>query len=376
MSSAAQLAPEAIERLYQQRIRPALLDPIGPARTPVALIVGGQPGAGKTLVIQRLRRELARDSAEPLVISGDTLRAFHPGWAALARSDPYAVDATRHATDRWSERLAAEGLARRTHLVFHAGMLRPQPVRALADTLQAHGYRIEVGIVAAPREASRLASLLRYERLLSLGAAPRFIPAAHHERAYDALAEAVARLDRAPVFARFAVLTADGRVLYEQRADAPRPEASAAQALAAYRDRLLPARELADHALRWHTLAARLQARAAQIPREVIVQALEWRAQATHQAMADPQARELYEAGLAAEALRTLPAAQFAREFPAYRTAANKVERAREYAESQYTLREERARFVAIARERVAEQIEAGRQAGRGRGRSEEPAGR
>lgn len=58
----------------------------------------------------------------------------------------------------------------------------------------------------------------------------------------------------------------------------------------------------ADSALRWQTVVAR------------------------------PQARTLYEAGMAAETFRTLPVQHFGRESPQYRAAANKLDKSHNYA--------------------------------------------
>ena len=372
-SNAVHLAAEQIERIYEKQIRPALLDSIPSSAQPVAVLVGGQPGAGKTVVIQRLRGEPRFATAAPLLISEVELREFHPAWRAFARHRPDAAQATQSESELWGERLARDGAKKRANLVLETSMQQPQNLLALASELKSQGYRVELIVAAADADASRLGTVTGYERLMSRGAAACFVPRQTHDQAFEAVRETLARLERAKAVDRLRLITRDGRELFENTLEKRtwRQATSAVEALDAYRARELPAREKADNALRWHTLVARLQARASELSREVIAQAVDWRTQSSERALADPQSRTLYEAGLAAETFRTLPGQHFVREFPQYRAAANKLEKAREYAAEQFRDGTERERFVAIARERIAEQIEQGRQYARARGDEE-----
>jgi len=374
-SDGERLTAQQIDRIYEQQIGAAMLEAVSPSPQPVAVLVGGQPGAGQAVLIQSLRSELRLADAAPVVVAPDELRAFHPRWRdAAARHSPDGVAETRPETELWGERLARDAVAKRANLVLDTSMRRPQDLLVLARHLKSQGYRVEALIVAADRDASRLGSVVRYERLLTRGAIARFVPRQEHEQAYDAVRESVSRLEQGKAVDRLRLITRDGRELFENTVvkNAWRQPEGAAKALEDYRERVLPAREKADNALRWHTLVARLQARSAEVPREVIAQVVDWRTQSTAQALADPEARSLYEAGLAAEAFRSLPGQQFVKEFAHYRAAVNKLEKARDYAAAELSQPADRARFVALARERIAEQIEQGRQYGRARGAEEQ----
>ena len=68
----------------------------------------------------------------------------------------------------------AEAAEKRANLVLATSMRHPTAVLALAGELRAAGYRTEARVLAVERDLSRLATLVRYERLLELGQLPRF----------------------------------------------------------------------------------------------------------------------------------------------------------------------------------------------------------
>jgi hypothetical protein len=367
------LTPGRAAQLYDRQIRPALLDPIeGAAMDPVAVFVGGDPGAGTSAALQRLRREGRFAESAPAVISREILLPFHPAW------QPSGVrgDVSVGGLDRWVEQFAQEAMGKRANLLIGTSMDKPAPLIPLAGELQAAGYRVELRVVATDVEASRLGVATRFERLLSQGVTFQWMKEEAHSQAMQAVRDTLSQVERAKAADQIRLITRDGRELFENALEqgAWRHPGAAVDSLDAYRGRELPAREKADNALRWHTLVARLQARARELPREVIAQATAWRTESTERGLADPEARKLYEAGLAAETFRCLATQHFVREFPQYRSAATKLEKARDYADGQFQDGAERERFVAIARERIAAQIEDGRQYARARGAGEAPA--
>jgi UDP-N-acetylglucosamine kinase len=364
------LTPDRAARLYDRQIRPMILDGIDSAADPVAIFVGADPGAGMTAALQRLRREARFAEAMPAVISRERLQPFHPAWrqpGGPGSARPTGI------IDGWGERLVEDAIEKRASVLIGTGMDKPAWLLALAGDFRTAEYRVELVVVAADVEASRLGVVTGFERLLSQGVAAHWLNQDAHSQGMQAVRDTLSQVQAAKAADQIRLITRDGRELFDNALErgAWRHEGSAVEALDAYRERELPAREKADNALRWHTLVARLQARARELPREVIAQAMAWRSESTERGLADPEARKLYEAGLAAETFRCLATQHFVREFPQYRSAATKLEKARDYADGQFQVGAERERFVAIARERIAAQIEDGRQYARARGAGE-----
>ncbi len=80
------LSADLHEQIFQKRIVPQLTPHARAAESPRAVILGGQPGAGKSALQSAAEREFAPIGGV-LAIIGDDLRAFHPRYRTLLRSD-------------------------------------------------------------------------------------------------------------------------------------------------------------------------------------------------------------------------------------------------------------------------------------------------
>lgn len=355
-------SPTELEHIYARRIQPDLLDGVAASARPTAVLVGGQPGAGKAYASARVRQHLSGTIGPGVVISADALVAYHPHWHTRLPDLSGESVQVRADLGRWAERLAADGMYRRVNLIIESTMRQPQASLALAGRLAAGGYDVAAVILATERDDSRQASLARYDLGRAAGAPVSFVPAARHDSAYAGLRETLARIEAERAVSRLQLVVRDGRQLYANDVVEGRwrHEPRALAVLDDFRERRPTARELADSALRWTVLAQRL-GRDATVPREVASQTVAWRHEALARAEADPQASRLLAWGREAECFRTMDRAQFLREFPQHAKAVERLEDAVRYAAEQFTLAGDRERFVAQARERLAERIAEGR---------------
>jgi len=97
-----QLSDDELDSIFYQTIVPVLFDTAPLAEYPLAILIGAQPGAGKS----RAGRMAMAESGQPMVeIIGDDLRAFHPCYSELMARDPMRMpDATAQASGAWVER--------------------------------------------------------------------------------------------------------------------------------------------------------------------------------------------------------------------------------------------------------------------------------
>lgn len=71
------LDEEAHQAIFEQDIKPDLFADAKPSGQPVAVIFGGQPGAGKSAAVDAALVELdVRGGAAQII--GDDLRGYHP----------------------------------------------------------------------------------------------------------------------------------------------------------------------------------------------------------------------------------------------------------------------------------------------------------
>jgi hypothetical protein len=297
------------------------------------------------------------------VVSGDELRQYHPQWQANIDPNGFPNAASvQQDIGRWYARLTTDAIAKRANIILVTSMRQPEAALALATRLKDAAYEVSLVILASNRDQSRQATLTLYDVARSVGDVPFFVPAPHHDDAYDKLRESLSRLETSGYVDRIQVVARDGRQLYANETEGQHwaREPRATYVLDDFRERRLTARELADSALRWHTLAQRL-ASDPTVPREVASQAIRWRNESSAEAERDPQAKQMLEWGREAEAFRTLARHLFLREFPQHAKAVERLEEAMSYAEKTIENASDRERFVAQARDRLAQRIAEGR---------------
>jgi ABC-type branched-subunit amino acid transport system ATPase component len=81
------LDDKTLNHVYVDLVRPLLFEDLLASAAPELIIVGGQPGAGKTAATVQAVRDLTRQSGGGVHINGDELRPFHPQYTALVAAD-------------------------------------------------------------------------------------------------------------------------------------------------------------------------------------------------------------------------------------------------------------------------------------------------
>lgn len=160
------------QAIFEQDIKPDLFAGAKPSHQPVAVIFGGQPGAGKSAAVDSAMRELEPRGGAVQII-GDDLRGYHPHYARLMeRDDKTAAFYTDRDTGQWVEKAIAEAKAQRVNIVIEGTMRDGNKVAATMESLRAAGYEIDARALAVnPRllpDASRARA--------GFGAAPQVGP--------------------------------------------------------------------------------------------------------------------------------------------------------------------------------------------------------
>ncbi|WP_050746527.1 MULTISPECIES: zeta toxin family protein [unclassified Shinella] len=182
------LSPERNESIFRKDILPDYLpEAMKPAGRPRMILLGGQPGAGKTAVLIASQTEL--DQSGPTIrIVGDDLRSYHPQFLAFQKQDAEtASQFTQADAGRWTEKLLAAAVERKVNIVFETTMRTPENVARVIGMARAGGYDIEARAVAVNPRLSWQGNHYRFEEMLHAGDAARIPPQHVHDAAITGL---------------------------------------------------------------------------------------------------------------------------------------------------------------------------------------------
>ncbi|KAH6694125.1 zeta toxin family protein [Plectosphaerella plurivora] len=177
--------------------------PLTDSQPPLAVLIVGQTGAGKTRHAPPILSALTSvRRAPPAHFIADTYKTYHPSYQKLASgpSPAHASPATGPDARRWLLMAAHHAASLRLDVLLESACRHPDDFAQLAAAFHAAAYRVEVVVLAVPRALSRLGILTRfYERLPeagSRGLPVRLTPTKVHDDSYEGLLQAAQWIDR------------------------------------------------------------------------------------------------------------------------------------------------------------------------------------
>jgi hypothetical protein len=180
-------------------------------KEPVIVFVGAQPGAGKTAIANRIRRELIARGGY-IHVDADRMREEIPIGEAKPTSGETQADAGRLANV--VRALAIDG---RRNVIEEGTLRSPGVMGAVASMAHGRGYRAELVALAVHREESLLGVYERFEKQhLNPALNPRFVSEDYHDGAFAGFTENVVK--DADKFDRIRVVNRDGQMLFDSAA--------------------------------------------------------------------------------------------------------------------------------------------------------------
>lgn len=158
-----------------------------PEQNPIAILLGGQPGAGKSFGTLEMSKRL---NFNLLVINGDEFRPYHQYYHEIYQL--YGKDASKYTsefTGKMVQRVRNEAIKHRFNILIE-GTFRTAdiPLNEL-ENFRREGYQTAVLICTCPKEISWKSTLKRAEEQAKNGIQPRYVPKAHFDLVVSSLAE-------------------------------------------------------------------------------------------------------------------------------------------------------------------------------------------
>lgn len=180
------LSKEDLERTLQEKVLPkSRLDELTSHETPKAIVLAGQPGAGKGALVRMAREEFRGDI---LVIDPDEQRERLPGVRRLQESDPFGwPKATNTDAFKLATGLRDEGIKRHVNLVIDGSMSDAGNSIRTIDALQKNGYEVEVRAISTHWLESEQGIDRRFARQIDRFGVARDVDMDFHNRVYNDL---------------------------------------------------------------------------------------------------------------------------------------------------------------------------------------------
>lgn len=179
---------------------------------PIAIVVGGQPGSGKSILIEQVIIEL--DKNEVVVINGDEYRKYHSKSKEILKNDEmdYAFYTDADVRD-WTKRLFDKAINEKYNLVFE-GTMRTDTICETLKRLKEQGFEVRVKAMSVNGLESYLSTLRRYEEQKNSDGHGRITPAKSHRDAYEGMLDTLEKIEKQGYFDTLEIFTRKKEVVY------------------------------------------------------------------------------------------------------------------------------------------------------------------
>ena len=178
---------------------------------PVAFILGGQPGAGKTI----LQNYILKSNKNCIVINADAFREFHPYYSEIQSA--FGDDSPKYTQpfiNRVTEQLISELSEEKYNLIIEGTLRTAETPINTCQMLKDKGYRVELHVIAVKKEISYESTILRYENAIALGKTPRATAKEHHYLVAESIVKNLDVIYNRKIFGDIRLLSRFGKCLF------------------------------------------------------------------------------------------------------------------------------------------------------------------
>ncbi|MDO5076367.1 zeta toxin family protein [Corynebacterium sp.] len=152
---------------------------------PSVVFIGGQPGSGKSMLVEHYRRALGG----AVVVDSDVVRQLHPAILDIAEAAPLRFDVlTNGPVGDWCNRIIESARHRRCNVIIENTFANPATVLGEAQRFAEAGYMVGFLCLAVPSSVSRLGIVNRFRQAARVGGSmPRWTTETSHSAALTGL---------------------------------------------------------------------------------------------------------------------------------------------------------------------------------------------
>lgn len=156
------------------------------SENPRIIILGGQPGCGKSVLIGYAKENFFSNRSV-CIINGDELRAFHPYSEEIyEKYNKKYADLTDPDVRQWTRSLFEKAVEAHLDIIFE-GTMRTPAIAKMLPHLRKAGYETFIAPMAVNRVISLFSICYRYTQFKLRNEIARFTRLESHDEAYDGL---------------------------------------------------------------------------------------------------------------------------------------------------------------------------------------------
>lgn len=213
MAESFKLSAADHERYFSD-IEADLLRHTQPVSQPVVVITGGQPGSGKSKLLEQSKKDFLDGNV--VVINGDDLRDYHPKAEEIFRLDDNKfAERTDPDCREWTKKLFERAIDTKRNIVFESTMREAGPISKTMKRLRAGGYHLTAKVVATHERFSTTGIFRRYEEQRAAKGYGRWSELSSHDAGYEGMPKTVEYIEKHGLVDRLEVFSRSGVLLYD-----------------------------------------------------------------------------------------------------------------------------------------------------------------
>lgn len=194
MDTSYKLSEKRHESIFQE-LKESMLKASALSSDRTIVILGGQPGSGKTRLIE-IAKATILSGRQPAIINGDDYREVHPLAQEIKITDEkkYAELTDCDVRD-WTKRLFDAAIENSRDIIFEGTMRNKEPIMKTIQNLKDAGYKVHIMVRAVNGEVSRAGTVLRYEVQKAEKGYGRWVAPESHDEAYQNMPDTVRAIE-------------------------------------------------------------------------------------------------------------------------------------------------------------------------------------
>ena len=198
------------EQIYMD-IQEELVTNRAPDTEKCTIILGGQPGAGKSTFYR-----MNEQANNFVVINGDEFRRYHPNYNQIIKTDSeHYAERTQDFSNKVVERLINELGSKGYSLIIEGTLRNPEVPIKTCEYLREHGYHPELVVVACDAEIAWKSTIERAHELKQQGLFPRLVPIDVYDYTVHHIPISLNAIVERDCFAEISIIDREGHTLYK-----------------------------------------------------------------------------------------------------------------------------------------------------------------